>query len=78
MKLGFDLRERSSLRRVLRFALIAVVLGFGVNAFLSLFMDRTQFLISLRNVRLVYFAVPLLLFMASHLVDSLRLMLVVS
>ena len=40
MKLGFDLRERSSMRRVLRFALIAVILGFGVNALLSLFMDR--------------------------------------
>jgi len=78
MKVGFDLRDRSSFRRVLRFALIAVVLGFGVNAFLSLFMDRTQFLASLRNVRLVYFVVPLLLFVASHVVDSLRLMLVVS
>jgi glycosyltransferase 2 family protein len=78
MKLGFDLRERSSFRRVLRFALIAVVLGFGVNAFLSLFMDRAQFISSLRKVLLVYFAVPLLLFIASHVVDSLRLMLVVS
>jgi uncharacterized protein (TIRG00374 family) len=78
MKQGFDLRDRSSLRRVLRFALIAVVLGFGVNAFLSLFMDRTQFIASLRKVRVVYFVVPLLLFVASHVVDSLRLMLVVA
>jgi uncharacterized protein (TIRG00374 family) len=77
VKLGFDLRDRSSLRRVLRFALIAVILGFGVNAFLTLFMDRTQFLASLRKVRVVYFAVPLLLFVASHVVDSLRLKLVV-
>lgn len=78
MKQGFDLRDRKSFRRVLRFALIAVVLGFGVNAFLSLFMDRAQFLKSLGNVRIVYFVVPLLLFVASHVVDSLRLMLVVS
>ncbi len=78
MKLGFDLRDRSSFRRVLQFALIAVLLGFGVNAFLSLFMDRAQFLSSLQKVRLIYFAVPLLLFVASHVVDSLRLMLVVS
>lgn len=78
MKLGFDLRDRSSFRAVLRFALIAVVLGFGVNAFLSLFMDRAQFISSLRKVLLVYFAVPLLLFVASHVVDTLRLMLVVS
>jgi uncharacterized protein (TIRG00374 family) len=78
MKLGFDLRERSSMRRVLRFGLIAVILGFGVNAVLSLFIDRTQFLHALRNVRLIYFAVPLLLFVASQVVDSLRLMLVVS
>ncbi len=63
---------------VLRFVLIAVVLGFGVNAFLSLFMDRAQFIASLRKVLLIYFAVPLLLFIASHVVDSLRLMLVVS
>ena len=78
MRPGYDLRERSSLRRVLRFALIAVILGFGVNAFLSLFMDRQQFLHSLANVRMVYFVIPLALFVASHVVDSLRLMLVVS
>jgi hypothetical protein len=78
MKTSFDLRDRSSLRRVLRFVLIAVILGFGVNAILSLFMDRAQFIASLRKVLLVYFAVPLLLFVASHVVDSLRLMLVVS
>ncbi len=78
MKLGFDLRERSSMRRVLRFALIAVILGFGVNAFLSIFMDPNQFIRSLRNVRVIFFLVPLLLFVASHVVDSLRLMLVVS
>lgn len=78
MKVGFDLRDRSSFRRVLRFALIAVVLGFGVNAFLSLFMDRAQFLASLQKVRVIYFAVPFLLFVASHFVDSLRLKLVVS
>jgi glycosyltransferase 2 family protein len=78
MKLGFDLRERSSFRLVLRFALIAVILGFGVNAILSLFMDREQFLTALGKVRLIYFAVPLLLFVASHVVDSLRLMLVVA
>jgi len=78
MKLGFDLREKSSMRRVLRWVLIAVILGFGVNAVLSLFMDRQQFLRSLGNVRVIYFAVPLALFVASHVVDSLRLMLVVS
>ncbi len=65
------------MRLVLRFALIAVILGFGVNAFLSIFMDPNQFIRSLRNVRVIYFAVPLGLFVASHLVDSLRLMLVV-
>jgi len=78
MKLGFDLRERSSLRIVLRFALIAVILGFGVNAVLSLFMDPARFLASLHKVQVIYFIVPLLLFIASHFVDSLRLMLVVS
>ena len=78
MKLGFDLRDRSIMRRVLRFALIAVLLGFGVNAFLSIFIDRTQLLHALGNVRVIYFAVPLLLFIASYVVDSLRVMLVVS
>jgi len=78
MKLGFDLRERSSKRRVFRFVLIAVILGFGVNAFLSVFIDRAQLLRALGNVRVIYFAVPLLLFIASYVVDSLRLMLVVS
>ncbi len=78
MKPGFDLRDRSSLRRVLRFVLIAVILGLGVNAFLSLFIDRAQLLRALRNVRVIYLAVPLLLFVLSHVVDSLRLMLVVS
>ena len=78
MKLGFDLRDRASFRRVLRFVLIAVILGFGVNAFLSLFVDRTQFLASLHKVRVIYFVMPLLLYVASNVVDSLRLMLVVS
>jgi len=78
MKLGFDLRDRSSRRRVLRFVLIAVILGLGVNAALSLFIDRAQFFRALRNVRVIYFVVPLLLFVASHVVDSFRLMLVVS
>jgi len=78
MRPGYDLGEKSSLRRVLRWVLVAVILGFGVNAFLSLFMDRQQFLRSLANVRLIYFAVPLGLFVVSHVVDSLRLMLVVS
>ncbi|MGD0727871.1 MAG: lysylphosphatidylglycerol synthase transmembrane domain-containing protein [Spirochaetia bacterium] len=78
MKLGFDLRDRSSRRRVFRFVLLAVILGFGVNAVLSIFIDRAQLLRALRNVRVIYFAVPLLLFIASYVVDSLRLMLVVS
>jgi uncharacterized protein (TIRG00374 family) len=78
MKIGFDLRERSSFRLVLRFIILAVILGFGVNAILSLFIDRAAFIASLRKVLLIYFAVPLLLFIASHVVDSLRLMLVVS
>lgn len=78
MKLGFDLRDRSSMRRVLRFVLIAVILGFGVNAFLSIFIERAQLLRALGNVRVIYFAVPLLLFVASFVVDSLRLILVVS
>ena len=78
MKLGFDLRERSSRRRVLRFVLIAVILSFSVNAVLSIFIDRAQLLRALRNVRVIYFAVPLLLFIASYVVDSFRLMLVVS
>jgi glycosyltransferase 2 family protein len=78
MKLGFDLRERSSRRLVVRFVVLAIILGFGVNAILSLFIDRASFIASLRKVLLVYFAVPLLLFIASHVVDTLRLMLVVS
>ena len=78
MKLGFDLRERSSFRLVLRFGLLAVILGFGVNAILAIFMDRAQLVAALQKVLLVYFVVPLLLFVASHVVDSLRLMLVVS
>ena len=78
MKLGFDLRDRSSLRLVLRFVLIAAILGFGVNALLSLFVDRAEFIAGLRKIRLIYFAVPLLLFVASHVVDSLRLKLVIS
>jgi uncharacterized protein (TIRG00374 family) len=78
MKLEFDLHDRSNKRRVLRFVLIAVVLGLGVNALISLFIDRTQMIGALRNVRVVYFLVPLALFLASHLVDSLRLALVLS
>ncbi len=53
MKLGFDLRERSTLRTVLRFALIAVILGFGVNALLGLFLDPAQFIASLRKVKII-------------------------
>ncbi len=76
--LGFDFRDKSSLRRILRFVLLAVILGLGVNTILSLLMDRTQIIDSIRKVRLIYFVVPLLLFMASQLVDSLRLKLVLA
>jgi uncharacterized protein (TIRG00374 family) len=78
MKPVSELWARSGRRRVLRFVLIAVILGLGVNAALSFFLDRTQFLHALRNVRVIYFFLPLLLFGASQLVDSLRLILVVS
>jgi len=76
--LGFDFRDRSSLRRILRFVLLAVIIGLGVNTLLSLLMDRTQIIDSIRKVRIVYFVVPLLLFVASHVVDSLRLKLVLA
>jgi len=78
MKQGFDLHDRSSVRRILRFVLLAVIIGFGVNIILSLLMDRSQILDSLRRVRVIYFVVPLLLFVASHVVDTVRLMLVVA
>jgi hypothetical protein len=78
MKQGFDLHDRSSVRRVLRFVLLAVIIGFGVNIVLSLLMDRSQILHSLSRMRVIYFVVPLLLFIASHVVDSVRLMLVVA
>jgi len=78
MREGFDLHDRSSVRRVLRFVLLAVIIGFGVNIILSLLMDRSQILDSLRRVRVIYFVVPLLLFIASHVVDTVRLMLVVA
>ena len=76
MKPGFDLRDRSSMRRAFRFALIAVLLGFGVNAVLSIFIDQAQFLHALRNVRVIYFVIPFLLYVLSQVVDSLRLMFV--
>jgi hypothetical protein len=78
MKQGFDLHDRSSVRRILRFVLLAVIIGFGVNIILSLLMDRSQILHSLSRVRVIYFVVPLLLFIASHVVDTVRLMLVVA
>ncbi len=78
MKLGYDSRDRSNMRRILRFVLLAVIIGLGVNVLLSVFMDRAQVLEAIRNVRIVYFIVPLLLFVASHVVDSVRLMLVLS
>ena len=78
MKEGFDLHDRSSVRRILRFVLLAVIIGFGVNIILSLLMDRSQILHSLSRVRVIYFVVPLLLFVASHVVDTVRLMLVVA
>jgi hypothetical protein len=76
--LGFDFRDRSNVRRILSFILLAVILGVGVNTVLSLLMDRRQIIDSIRKVRIVYFVVPLLLFMASHVVDSLRLKLVLA
>lgn len=78
MKPGYEFRDRSNIRRILRFVLLAVILGLGVNTLLSVFMDRNQVLRAIANVRLIYFVVPLLLFVASHVVDSLRLMLVLS
>src|SRR5271169_3211296 len=62
MKQGFDLHDRSSARRIFRFVLLAVIIGFGVNIVLSLLMDRSQILHSLSRVRVIYFVVPLLLF----------------
>jgi uncharacterized protein (TIRG00374 family) len=78
MKPGFNLRDRSSSRRVFRFVLIAVLLGFGANAVLSIFIDQAQFLHALRNVRVIYFVIPFLLYVLSQVVDSLRLMFVAS
>ena len=78
MKMQFSVRDRSSTRRILGFVLIAVIIGLGVNVLLSLLADRGQYFASLRKVRVVYFAVPLLLFIASHVVDALRLMMVLS
>ena len=75
---GFDFRDRSSLRRIFRFILLAVIIGLGVNTILSLVMDRTQVIESIRKVKAVYFLVPFLLFVASHVVDSLRLKLVLA
>ncbi|HVO38947.1 MAG TPA: lysylphosphatidylglycerol synthase transmembrane domain-containing protein [Spirochaetia bacterium] len=76
MKVGFDVRDRSNLRRIVRFVLLAVIIGLGVNTLLSAFMDRAQVLNALRNVRVVYFVIPLALFVLSHVVDTLRLKLV--
>ena len=73
-----DRRDRSNLRRFLGFVLLAVILGVGVNTILSLLMDRRQIIDSIRKVKIIYFAVPLLLFVASHFVDSLRLKLVLA
>jgi hypothetical protein len=42
MKEGFDLHDRSSVRRILRFVLLAVIIGFGVNIILSLRLDRSH------------------------------------
>ncbi len=78
MSSGYDLKDRSNSRRILRFILIAVVLGLGVNTLLSLIMDRAQIAAAIQKVRLIYFVVPLVLFVISQVVDSLRLMLVVS
>ncbi len=76
--LGFDFRDRRAARRILSFILVAVILGVGVNTILSLLMDRRQIIDTIRKVKLVYFAVPLLLFVASHVVDSFRLKLVLA
>ena len=76
--LGLDFRDGSSGRRIFSFILLAVIIGVGVNTTLSLLMDRRQIIDSIRKVRLIYFAVPLLLFIASHVVDSFRLKLVLA
>jgi hypothetical protein len=76
--LGFNFRDRSNVRRIFSLILLAIVLGVGVNTILSLLMDRRQIIESIRHVKLVYFLVPLLLFIASHIVDSLRLKLVLA
>ena len=78
MNLQYDTRDRSNTRRILRFVLIAVIVGLGVNVLLALLPDRGQYFASLRKVRAVYFVVPFLLFIASHVVDALRLMMVLS
>jgi uncharacterized protein (TIRG00374 family) len=76
--LGFDFRDNSSSRRIFSFILLAVIIGVGVNTTLSLLMDRRQIIDTIRKVRIIYFAVPLLLFVASHVVDSFRLKLVLA
>jgi glycosyltransferase 2 family protein len=78
MKLQFDAHDRSSRRRILRFVLFAMIIGVGVSILLSLLADRGQYFASLRKVRVVYFIVPLALFILSYVVDALRLMMVLS
>ena len=74
----FDIRDRATTRRILRLVLIAVVIGMGVNVLMSLLVDRGQYFATLRKVRVVYFVVPLILFIASNAVDALRMVIVVA
>jgi len=44
---SFDLRNRATTRRILRFVLLAVIIGLGVNVLFSLLVDRGQYFASL-------------------------------
>ena len=78
MKLGYDTHDRSNSRRILRISGTAILIGLAVNVFITIFLDRGRIIESLRGIRLKYIAVPFLLFIAGHVVDSIRLTLVLS
>jgi uncharacterized protein (TIRG00374 family) len=68
----------SSIKKTLSMILLVIVIGVGINILISFFLDAESRLDALRRVKPWHFTVPFLCYILICLIDSVRLILVLS
>lgn len=70
--------SRYTMRRVVKFIILVVVIGLVVNTVITFFMDHTKVIETIKRVRLDFFLVPFFCYLAWNFVDTFRLRIVIS